>query len=517
MVRLLIDLLRDERGTALIYVTVLLTVLGGVGVLAMDVGRLSTTHTQAQNAADAAALAGAQELDGRTDAISRATAAVAAVLNRQDFGDAPGTIAAPTATCADGTGTNCLRFLRSLPASDDTAIAPGDVTTDPAEARFIEVRLAPVGFTAMFAAVAGATEAADRTNQVGATAVAGNDPLICGIPPLVMCKPSDPTALDPGKMIKSFMQPSSGSTGSTASYVGGQFGLLCPADDATNCGAQAVGQNIASVTGTCVRGSDMAMKAGVNLQQVRAGLNARFDWWLPQASDGNGPWREQAAYVPARNVTQATEPQGNPLSSSTKCDRQDLDPAEAAALPQDNCIADGTCERFGDGDFSAGWGNYVDINHGGSESFLDPYRGQFRNGTSSPTRFEVYRAEIENTAIVQPGQTTAGGGTTTEDGAPQCFKDTTALSTPDYTYFDGAPKNDLRLLRDRRVLPVVVADCGAAGFDSKSFTPDDIIFVFLTEPMGDPAGSTIHVESLGPADGIAIKQMHRDVVQIYRR
>jgi hypothetical protein len=91
------------------------------------------------------------------------------------------------------------------------------------------------------------------------------------------------------------------------------------------------------------------------------------------------------------------------------------------------------------------------------------------------------------------------------------------VSTPDYTWFDGAPTNDLRLLRDRRVLPVVVADCNAAGFDPKSFAPDDIIFVFLTEPMGDPAGSTIYVESLGPANGDAVEQMHRDVVQIYRR
>lgn len=507
-------LFRDESGSALIYVTVLLTVLGGVGVLAMDVGRLSTIHSQMQNAADAASLAGAQELDGRADAITRATNAVAAVINRQDFGDTPGMVAAPTATCGGGTTTNCLRFLSSLPASDDAPISGGNVTTNPTEARFIEVRLAPVGFSAMFAATAGAAANA-RTGQVAATAVAGNDPLICGVPPLVMCKPSNPNALDPGKMIKSFMQPSSGAGGGSASYLGGQFGLLCPADDATNCGAQAVGQNIASITGTCVRAADMAMKAGVSLQQVRAGLNARFDWWLPQASDGNGPWREQAAYVPARNVTQGTEPKGSPLSASTQCDRQALDPTESAALPRDTCLENGGCARFGNGNYNLT--PYVDINHGGSEGFLDSYRGQFRNGTSSPMRFEIYRAEIENTAIVQPGQTISGGGTTTENGAPQCFKDTAAVSTPDYTWFDGAPTNDLRLLRDRRVLPVVVADCNAAGFDPKSFAPDDIIFVFLTEPMGDPAGSTIYVESLGPANGDAVEQMHRDVVQIYRR
>ena len=51
MRRLLTRLLRDERGTALVYVTALLTVLGGVGVLARDL-RLHPRDQAASRAGD---------------------------------------------------------------------------------------------------------------------------------------------------------------------------------------------------------------------------------------------------------------------------------------------------------------------------------------------------------------------------------------------------------------------------------------------------------------------------------
>jgi Flp pilus assembly protein TadG len=54
---------RDERGTALIFVAVSLVALLGASMLAIDVGQLMTARTQAQNAADAGALAGATALN----------------------------------------------------------------------------------------------------------------------------------------------------------------------------------------------------------------------------------------------------------------------------------------------------------------------------------------------------------------------------------------------------------------------------------------------------------------------
>lgn len=523
MRRTLRSLLRDQAGTVGPYVAFLSPLLFGAGLLAIDVGRVTVTHDQLQYAADAAALAGARELDGQSGAIDRARRAAAAVLNRQDFGKTPGAVW-PTGTtilplCGGDVAAGCARILRSLPAEDTDPITGGDTTLD-AEARFIQVVVPRTDVEAIFFDVLPRAEPAapgdpGGTASPGASAVAGNDPLICGVPPLVMCRPTDPDALGRGKAVEVFMQPAG--AGGGASYIPGQFGLLCPADDSVNCGASSIGENIASVDGTCVASRSMSMKPGVSLQQVRTGINARFDWWSPQAKDALGDWRRQARYVPARNVTQATEPQGSPLSGTTKCERSDLSAATAAALPSDTCLVSGTCPngRFGDGVWDRT--RYFDVNHGGSDGVLAGFSGQIPGGTASAIRFEVYRAEIEAGRIVQPGQSIGGGGTTSEDGDPQCFQEGTALATPDYTWFDGAPANDLRLLRDRRVLPVVVADCSDPVFDPRDFTPDDIRFMFIVQPMYTPAGATIVLEDLGPmADGV-LDDMFKDVVQIYRR
>ena len=53
----------DTRGMILPYVTVMLVVIVGVAVLALDGARYMSLQTQLQNGADALALAGAAELD----------------------------------------------------------------------------------------------------------------------------------------------------------------------------------------------------------------------------------------------------------------------------------------------------------------------------------------------------------------------------------------------------------------------------------------------------------------------
>src|SRR5882724_3688904 len=79
--------LTDDRGAVLVYVTVGLGVFIGVAALAIDGSRLFTLQTEFQSAADAYALAGAAELDGRSDGQTRATAAIQNLLqnNKQTF------------------------------------------------------------------------------------------------------------------------------------------------------------------------------------------------------------------------------------------------------------------------------------------------------------------------------------------------------------------------------------------------------------------------------------------------
>ena len=54
--------LRDTRGVTLLWVALLLVVLLGIAALAVDVGYMAVTRNESQNAADAAALAGARLL-----------------------------------------------------------------------------------------------------------------------------------------------------------------------------------------------------------------------------------------------------------------------------------------------------------------------------------------------------------------------------------------------------------------------------------------------------------------------
>src|SRR5215470_16224582 len=67
--------LRDERGAVAIYIGLSSVLLFGATALAFDIGRVMSLQTELQSAADAAALAGAAELDGQAGAISRAAKA----------------------------------------------------------------------------------------------------------------------------------------------------------------------------------------------------------------------------------------------------------------------------------------------------------------------------------------------------------------------------------------------------------------------------------------------------------
>ena len=61
--RIASTLWRDKRGAVAIYIAMVSLLLLGSGVLAIDCGRMAVLRTQMQNAADAAALAGAVELE----------------------------------------------------------------------------------------------------------------------------------------------------------------------------------------------------------------------------------------------------------------------------------------------------------------------------------------------------------------------------------------------------------------------------------------------------------------------
>ena len=74
--RMFKSLWQDTSGIMLPYVTVMLVVIIGVSLLAVDGARYMSLQTQMQTAADALALAGARELNKKAGAETRATNAI---------------------------------------------------------------------------------------------------------------------------------------------------------------------------------------------------------------------------------------------------------------------------------------------------------------------------------------------------------------------------------------------------------------------------------------------------------
>jgi Flp pilus assembly protein TadG len=89
----------DTDGVILPYVTMMLVVIVGVSVLALDGSRYMSLQTQLQNGADALALAGAAELDRTPTAIERATHAINRLCLAAD----------PIKTCGSRVSNSCAR------------------------------------------------------------------------------------------------------------------------------------------------------------------------------------------------------------------------------------------------------------------------------------------------------------------------------------------------------------------------------------------------------------------------
>ncbi len=96
------------------------------------------------------------------------------------------------------------------------------------------------------------------------------------------------------------------------------------------------------------------------------------------------------------------------------------------------------------------------------------------------------------------------------------------MSPPSYNYFPASIR-DLTLLKDRRIMPIAIANCNAleeGGYKVSGkfkFKIPQFVYVFITEPMKEPSTSEIHVEILGELAVGAIRDLSHDIVQIYRR
>jgi Flp pilus assembly protein TadG len=114
----LLDQLRGEEGQAIAFMVAILTVLVGFGALILDGGRWMHTQRRLQTAADAAALAGVQNLPGDPSG----AASVASTYATTNFTGVTANITTPpnpnpNATSCSSSTPNCIRVVATTNSS----------------------------------------------------------------------------------------------------------------------------------------------------------------------------------------------------------------------------------------------------------------------------------------------------------------------------------------------------------------------------------------------------------------
>lgn len=486
----------------MILVAIMIPVLIGFSLLAIDMSRVNSLHNDLQKGIDAMALAAAAELDGNSDAITRANRAVTNLLaNKTLFstsGDHPIAVADVTVT-----------YLTGIPASDDITLTAAGVdsnaknwaSTDPKVVRFAEVTVNASGaadgagaFATIFpASIVGSVDRMDIRPQ----AVAGFTNALCQFTPMFICNPftnsatslSDlQAALSGTKKPMIWLKQQQG--GSSAQYGPGNYGFLSSPEGDKNTAAIT---EMFAVTNppACYDQSGVTTRPG-NIPPVNDGINTRFDIF----SNG-GPYKtDPAINPPAPNVRK-----GMVASNAGKnnCSYGAPNSGQAKnymALPKDNCFITGGCSNagsLGTGDWNF-YGTSTNPGYWDTNWPKDKSKGQIVKDVcgTNPSRYCVYNFELNpNNALTSSFEQTS----------PQCNATTQGP--------------------DRRLLYVAIVDCTANNVHGGGQTLPVQAFasVFLTEPAGGAPNADIYgeIEDISTVAGQnTLKKLQRNEAQLYR-
>jgi hypothetical protein len=507
--------LAEQAGSVTVFAVVAFAMLVVIVGLIIDVSRVMNVHSQANSYADRVALAAAAELDGRSNALTRAVNAAQGADAQVDPGFRL------TLSGDDTVGVSGLTFMSSLGPdnADPFARSPlaGDVVTATwtsggglqiaagwtAETANRETNFVLVDTTQetenylFFPLLAALAPSIDTSATVAPQALAGFQRQVCNYPPLMICNMAEatqgagaPFSPIPGQMIRAKMQ------GSGAGWGPGVFGVL---DAPGGTGASAMRDYMARVEpNTFCTSESVDVKPGQNTGPVSQGMNVRFDMY-----DGPmGGNKNNANYAPAANVTKGLRTQGgncnNPKSNtSSPFPRDDCFMPNGAwpnGIPSgagSGCTQYGGVARAGDGSWARN--EYWTTNHPGQAQ---------PPGYASMSRYQVYRYELENNP---PGLV----NTAQESGAPSC-----SAATP---ITDPA--------RDRRVLPVAVVNCvqhqAILNGNAQNVPVEAYAEVFLTEPVGNTAwwnanNDDVFIEVIGAVRANLPTSILREYPVLYR-
>lgn len=511
----------DEDGTILVFVAIALAVLLGMVALSFDLGRMAATQTELQSFADNVALAAAGELDGNADALTRAEAAATAMItDTQTFGAGDRVL--------DRSDFD-LTYFSTL---GNEALGQSDiVAANPRAARFVRVDVhaytIQMGFASAFSAMTGRTP---PNPNVAASAVAGFTQVACQVTPLMFCLPSPTFKADEHKgEVIDLRTARQG-----AAWGPGDFGFLDP-------------DQIPSSTCVGVKGDpkhDACIISGINsvtqcfdmrgvdtVPGQRNGIenaifNVRFDMYQAILNSA----QNDPMFAPAPNVikgrvpnagggsTDKTSANGNGGSSGggPVCINNAMDASpNTGELPIDDCMTNGSCGRFGDGNWTTGRRTYVTWNYNNN----DPHR-------SVATRYDYYLAELSahggpgsSTPILASTDARTGTDRWTTQGNGQNAT-VRALTETGRPICSSNQSSD----PERRVIIAAGVDCAANPISGRTtgVPVKEFFRIFLIQPVRDssvnPPEFDIYGEIIGSAggNGSSATDQFRDVVQLYR-
>ncbi|MFC6639825.1 hypothetical protein GV827_20285 [Sulfitobacter sp. JBTF-M27] len=471
---------RSEDGYVLLFAILVLPVFIWFGLLIIDVSRGNNAHGDLQSAADALALAGARELDGRSDAIMRAKAAMSNLqnsvsmlgleeseaqipLNYDDADDRPFDVV----------------FLRNIPDDDATPIdadwLADNETIDGTEAKFVYVRAQSQDLQTFFLD----PRSFSRSSvPIAASAVATSAvPVACNVIPIYICNPFEAT-LNPnlnsrfaagelyGRLIELHLDQSS-------SPGPGNFGFL---RTAAGSGGDVLREALAiGDSGVCYSQSALDTEPGQNVGPIEQGINTHFGLYAGLF------WqrRNDPNYRPALNVRMGQ------TQDAQYCSVYDEEPDnhDAMALPRGEAMLALPGGFISD---SREWNIdlYWDISHGapwdeplpGEAGYVPPpaptgdiwvkntYPGPTGTAPATPSRYDTYMHEIYEERL---GDEAPNG----EVGVSQC----TDLDLGDYT----GPE-----YRDRRVIFSAVINCLEHNIQGAAtdIPAETFVKMFLTKP-----------------------------------
>lgn len=508
--------LRQEEGYALTLTLISLPFLLGVAAWIIDAARVTNLNTDLQDAVDAMALAGARELDGRDDAISRAKTAITNVKDASGvgnvawFGNTGGAKGMGSKfevsydAGNDGASDVSVYFLSAIPDDDDTPISPsgcsgnkdyvaatteadcrvkgGDDAEKSNNAKYVRVVAKAVNVDVIFSVFD------TKTVPVNAEAVATYTAAACDVTPIFICNPFESSAGNPLANGKTFnenfadgnlygRQITMNITGS-ASPAPGNFGFLRV--EGTQ-GAHDLGTALATGNpGVCYTADGVDTKTGGNIGPVEQGINTRLGIYAGSYNQKSG----DVAFRPDINTRKGQKQNGKNLV----CNKYDPEANELDAMP---FPAGTNPQNIGGGTVSSNtWdiAKYWDISHvthakapSKDSKYVPPTslptgvnipRSSLPAGATVPTgvisRYDVYRYEIDNELY----KDAAPNGETGNGAANQCYTGT----------LPGV--ND-----ERRTIFAAVLNCAALAASgdlkgqSEGLPVEAFASMFMTKPM----------------------------------